>query len=379
MSAKRRSVKIVFVLLCVLLLGPATPPLRAALGDARGHWASAAIEALAARGLFEGNPENQFDPEGTITRGEFAEILAEVFAAVPEEAAFAEAPADQPVTRAEAAVMVARLLGVSDLAWFSAGAPAYFDDLSPDHWAYPAAQALKAVGVLPPFVGYRFDPAAQLTRAEAAWLAYQGGRLARENGTITFVDVPTGRITLETEQGRIRDVRAEPDTVIVRHDALESLDGLGAGDRVFIVSDRFGTPKLIVASAESAAAPEDLTERLATLILDVFTVEELQQMIAGDWSVATDGLQREVRERLAAAGITDAESEALLNGDWQSLQQSVVERVQTELTERFSISEELADALLQGDWNAVRERAQLEVAQHVLNLLLANTDNPARA
>ena len=126
MSAKRRSVKIVFVR-CVLL--SALPHrLCAALGDARGHWASAAIEALAARGLFEGNPENQFDPEGTITRGEFAEILAEVFAAVPEEAAFAEAPADQPVTRAEAAVMVARLLGVSDLAWFSAGAPAYFDD-----------------------------------------------------------------------------------------------------------------------------------------------------------------------------------------------------------------------------------------------------------
>ena len=101
--------------------------------------------------------------------------------------------------------------------------------------------------------------------AEAAWLAYQGGRLARENGTITFVDVPTGRITLETEQGRIRDVRAEPDTMIVRHDALESLDGLGAGDRVFIVSDRFGTPKLIVASAESASS--SATQSLVVLLV----------------------------------------------------------------------------------------------------------------
>lgn len=406
MRAKARRVGVLLVLTCLLIFGSGTPPLIAAFSDTRGHWASTAIESLAARGIIGGYSDNTFHPDRPITRGEFAEIVVEAFS-IPqaEEPVFADTadhPAarsiaglaaagyvsenpvgsfrpDDAITRAEAARIMALVLDVADIDWFTDGEPSHFDDLSSDHWAYSSAQALESLGVLPVFTGTEFEPTTSLTRAEAAWLIYQGTRLTRENGTVTYVDAPTSRITLQTQQGRIRDIRTEPDTLIVREDSLESLDGLTAGDSVFIVSDRFGTPKLVVASGGAASASEDLTERMATLILEVFTVEELQQMIAGDWSVATDGLQREVRERLTEAGITEPESQALLNGDWQTLQQSVTDRLQEELAARLSISEELANALIQRDWTTVRDQAQLELAEHLLNRLLATMDNSAQA
>lgn len=380
MSAYIRRVGIFLVLIFVMIFTSGTLPLSAAFGDTQGHWASTAIESLAAKGIIAGDPDNTFDPERPITRGEFANLVANAFAlSEGEQPVVSSAPVDEAITRAEAAQIVAEVLDVADVAWFTEGAAPHFTDLSSDHPAYSAVQALESLGVLPAFLGTHFEPTVPMTRAEAAWIIYQSSRLDMENGTTTFVDAPTSRITLQTQQGRIRDVRTEADTVIVRHDALDSLDSLTAGDQVFIVSDRFGTPKLVVANGRTPAESEDLTERIAALVLEVFTVEELQQMIAGDWSVAANGLQREVQERLAAAGVTEAETHALMAGDWQSVQGSVMDRLQAELTERLSISNELADALLQGDWATVRDQAQLEVAQHLLNRLLATMDKPAQA
>ena len=117
-----------------------------------------------------------------------------------------------------------------------------------------------------------------------------------------------------------------------------------------------------MASAESAAAPEDLTERLATLILDVFTVEELQQC-RGRLSVATDGL-RAGAERLPQPASPMRNPKPAERRLAESASRSW--RVQTELTERFSISR---------NWRTPCFRATerygngtAEVA-HVLNLL----------
>lgn len=44
--------------------------------DIQGHWAKEAIEQLATRGLLEGKGDHLFDPEGNITRAEFATLMA---------------------------------------------------------------------------------------------------------------------------------------------------------------------------------------------------------------------------------------------------------------------------------------------------------------
>lgn len=402
MAASARRVLAVIIMALSLVFALHVTPVFAAFTDTNGHWATNAIESLAANDIIGGYPDNTFKPEQPITRAEFAKLVAAAFDIQPAQgAAFIDTAGhwansdiaalsqagyvtgypdntfkpDRPITRAESTLLMGRVLEVSDLAWFADTSEASFLDVDQDHWAFPSVEAMDQLGVLPAFMQDAFDPDAQLTRAEAAWMLYQGMRLSREVGTVTFADAPTSRVTIETQNGRIRDFRTDTDTMIVREDALESLDGLTAGDSVFVVADRFGTPRLIAAG--EGAAPEDLTQQIAAAVLDVFTVEELQTMLAGDWSVAADGIGREVEERLLEAGISEAEAQALLTQDWSSLQSSVTARLQNEIKERLSISDELANALINRDWTTAREQAQLDVAEHLLNRLLSTMDAPA--
>ena len=90
--------------------------------------------------------------------------------------------ADSPVTCAEAAVMLDRLLGVSDVAvesWSELGVSA-----GPDrHWATPSAVDLACAGILPVTLSHPDQLDAPLTRAQAALLLDASMELmsAREN------------------------------------------------------------------------------------------------------------------------------------------------------------------------------------------------------
>jgi hypothetical protein len=71
-----------------------SPP---AFSDIHLHWARAAIEALAGRGIVAGYPDGRFRPEGTISRAEMAALLLRVFADAPpvrEVPSFTDVPED---------------------------------------------------------------------------------------------------------------------------------------------------------------------------------------------------------------------------------------------------------------------------------------------
>lgn len=401
MSACAHRFPAVLLLAAALVFALCPTPVTASFRDTAAHWADDAISALAANGVLPGFPDNTFKPDRPITRAEFAEAVATAFGVEPSaDAPFADLAGlknaaliqglaaagimegypdgtfrpDDPVSRAEAAAVVVRAIDAAALDWFANGSEPTFSDVPQEHRAYAAVEAAAAFGILPAFIQGSFLPDAALTRAEAAWLVYHGMRLGVEAGTVTFADPATQRLTLQTEAGRIRDFRLEPTTRIIRADAPEALDGLAVGETVRVVADRYGTPRLVAAEAGGEG---DLTQQLARTILEVFTPEELQKIVAGDWSVAATGLRREAEERLAAAGVDPLEIEALLNQDWTALQQALAVRVEEELAESLSIPEELAAALLNQDWAAAKEQAQLAVAQHVLNFLLSAAEADA--
>lgn len=79
---------------------PTTGP-ESAFGDTRGHWASAAIAAAAANGAMDGYPDGNFRPDRPVTRAETAALLNRLI----------ERPAD-------------------------AGLPMTWSDVPPSYWAY---------------------------------------------------------------------------------------------------------------------------------------------------------------------------------------------------------------------------------------------------
>ncbi|HEY9598654.1 MAG TPA: S-layer homology domain-containing protein, partial [Cyanophyceae cyanobacterium] len=109
------------------LVGPAQ------FSDLSGHWATLFIQGLVTRGLIRGFPDGTFQPEASITRAEYAAIIAKTF--------------DLPRQRGT-----------------GSGA---FADVSSDFWAAAAIQQAASMGFITGFPDKTFRPQQNLTRVQA--------------------------------------------------------------------------------------------------------------------------------------------------------------------------------------------------------------------
>ncbi|MDR1131186.1 MAG: S-layer homology domain-containing protein, partial [Oscillospiraceae bacterium] len=160
--------------------------------DTSGHWAENAIAQWSDYGVLKGD-NGSFRPDDPITRAEMAAVLdrvmkyqstdSPVFTDVSPSAWYYDnvrhlaaagvvtgvgggsfAP-DRNITRAEAAVMIARAFHIAD----GSGETAVFPDAADiADWAADAVQGLKDAGYINGFPDGGFHPKDTITRAEAA-------------------------------------------------------------------------------------------------------------------------------------------------------------------------------------------------------------------
>lgn len=174
---------------------PAAP-----FADVRGHWAEQPIAALAARGLVAGVAPGRFAPDAPITRAQLAVLLArlsgvetragvsarplpyrdslpswarEAIRAMTEQGLLRGYPdgtfrPDRPVTRTELATILDRYLGATG----HAPLPPFRDAAAIPSWAREAVARVAQAGVMKG-TGDRFEPQRPTTRAEAAVVLYR--------------------------------------------------------------------------------------------------------------------------------------------------------------------------------------------------------------
>jgi len=163
------------------------------------YWAYAAVTRLAVAQIVGGVNQTHFQPDRTVTRAEFAVMLARAFALPPpttSEPAFRDVAAtdwfydavvravasgymvglgqgvfgpDLHLTRQEAAAIAARV-GANLPIQFSQAGRTYTDSASIASWAYAAVMEATYKGLLGGFPDGTFRPSKDLTRAEAAVL-----------------------------------------------------------------------------------------------------------------------------------------------------------------------------------------------------------------
>ncbi len=168
-------------------------------GDTATHWGTDYISYLAARGLVDGSGSNQFTPNRSVTRAEFAKMLAGIAGAnttadavsgfddvqagawyVPYVAWAAEHDIvkgsgnnrfnpNAAISREEMSVMLKRF---ADYAGYtlpkSVSEATFADQSSISGWAADAVKALQQADVLAGKGANAFDPKGSVTRAEAA-------------------------------------------------------------------------------------------------------------------------------------------------------------------------------------------------------------------
>lgn len=166
-------------------------PIHPAAGSDNGHWAEKTLSAWAERGWLKGDGTGNLRPDDEVTRAEFASMINRafglppasvfpVFSDLPEtDWAYADIQAavahgymkgygkslagpHRRITREEAAVMIARLLGLDgctvDLA---------YKDRDKIGWSASAVTAVSRAGILNGFPDGTFRPWHIMTRAEA--------------------------------------------------------------------------------------------------------------------------------------------------------------------------------------------------------------------
>ncbi|MNC42540.1 Endo-1,4-beta-xylanase A precursor [compost metagenome] len=169
-----------------------------------GHWAKTVITRMAAKHVIDGVDATRFEPQGAVTRAEFAAMLVRLlgiqasgggssagFNDVPQEAWYAAAVAaatdaglvtgrseggfepDSTVTRQEMAVMLMRAYELKAGRQLSGQAEQVFADAGQiGGWAKEAVAAASAAGLLQGRGDGQFAPREQLTRAESVQVLY---------------------------------------------------------------------------------------------------------------------------------------------------------------------------------------------------------------
>jgi hypothetical protein len=172
----------------------------AAFNDLDGHWAKPNIERMGGRGITNGVTDSLFYPQGTVTRAQFAALLARSlslnetgtnrpFTDVAQDAWYHEAvyqvysagivsgvtdssflPND-PITREQMAVMLskaeAHMKGLQPELLPAGGTSAFTDLNAISPWAQDSVKQAKTYGLLDGFPDGTFRPMAQAARAES--------------------------------------------------------------------------------------------------------------------------------------------------------------------------------------------------------------------
>lgn len=251
----------------------ATGVASAAFRDMAGEWANSLVSLLEVKGLVSGDGAAQFRPNAPLTRGQLAKLLVSGlgheadavqlkgaptrFWDVPPShwaAGWVEALAelgvtagypdgtfhpDEPLTRAEAAVLVARAIG---LPWANEVAMdlslPFGDSAAIPDWAIRSVQVTVAVGLLQGSDDGLFRPADLVTRAEGSAILYRllnmQGRLLHISGTLIDWSPANHEGTVRDALGQERSFQMAENAALFQAGRATTWTGIRQMDQVWI-------------------------------------------------------------------------------------------------------------------------------------------------
>lgn len=169
-----------------------------AFKDIAGHWAADNINELVSLGAIAGYPDGTFRPDSSITRAEFATVLAQAFKLAPQNGkVFTDTAAhwardyiataaangivsgyddttfgpDRLITREQMAMMVVKAAGLSP----KAGETSFADSGSISLWAGEAVSTAVENGIIGGYPDNTVRPLGNASRAEAATVIVKAG------------------------------------------------------------------------------------------------------------------------------------------------------------------------------------------------------------
>lgn len=160
---------------------------RVTFNDIKGHWAQDDIEIMAGQGIAKGIGNGKFDPEGRVTRAQFAAFLI-------------------------------RALGIEE----TKPARRHFKDVYTRAWYYRAVETAYASGLVLGYPDGRFKPNAYITREELAAMVVRG--LTKGGKQVTVSDAESS-LAQFTDQAQVGAWARQTAAAAVQEGLLKGRDG----------------------------------------------------------------------------------------------------------------------------------------------------------
>jgi hypothetical protein len=235
------------ILIITLVLGSFTIPVSAQVSDISGHWAESRISAWIEKGWASGYSDGTFKPNNSVTRAEFMTLANKAFGYTKTtEISYSDvASADwyyvevakamaagyisgyedgtirpkNPISRQEAAAMLARILNLDSTANLQV-LDNFTDKDSIPAWSKGAIAAVVAEGFMSGYPDGTFRPTRNITRAEAIVMldnAVETTIIYEEEGTYgpeEDVETIKGNVTIASDGITLRNVIINGDLLI---------------------------------------------------------------------------------------------------------------------------------------------------------------------
>lgn len=365
------------------------------LSDFQSHWAQKPIQALFDKGVITGYPDGTFKPDQAITRAEFAKLVAKTFNyASPTQNQFKDVSGhwasnfinaaaqqkvmnafsdgnfkpEQSLSRAQAATMLSRILGLAKPEEKYDEWPANFSDVSKDHWAFRYIEIANKLELLPASFKSEFHPEQAITRAEAAWLIQGLSQISVNKGKIVNVDPDTGLINIQGQKNEPLLSMVVPETIVLRNNSSSSIDALMNGDDATVIALPSGDAKFVKAYGE--ITKNDLLSRISSVTKGKLTPDDINAIASGDWEAVKDNIKGGLYNQMVDMGLTAAEAESIMVQDWSYLDTLSKERLAQGLSKYFGISTDFSQALIERDKDKIKEYGKIELASAALGKLL---------
>ena len=245
------------VALC-LVLGLASTAY-ASMPDVNSHWAQASVEKWVDSGLAKGYPDGTFKPDNNITRAEFVALLNRAFTVQGNSAgaAFADVAEgdwyytdvcaatsagyvkgyedntfgpNKAITRAEAAAIVSRLLGIT--ADDDSVLDKFSDAAAISDWAKADVAAMVEANLLSGYPDGTFGPARLITRAESIVTLDRSMGYKAEEVPVTGVKLDVSNFTLKVDGTKQLEA-----TVMPANASLKAVTWKSGNEKVATVDD----------------------------------------------------------------------------------------------------------------------------------------------
>ncbi|MBE0451885.1 MAG: S-layer homology domain-containing protein [Clostridia bacterium] len=252
MSKKRKS--ILSILLVIAMIFGTVPGFSLSSNDISNHWAESIVNKWLDIGLVDGYPDGSFRPEKSITRAEFMAMINKAYAFDAESLidftdvkdshwAYKEVQKavamgyisgypdgtvhlEEPVTRAEAAIMLAKANKLIEASQYSSN----FTDASVlNSWSKGYIGAIYSAKIMSGYPDGTFMPDAQIKRAEALVALdssfkshYKVFDQSGEYGPVGTRQVLMGNVSIDAEAVTLQNMTIKGDLIIS--------EKVGAGD-----------------------------------------------------------------------------------------------------------------------------------------------------